>query len=188
MESFLKIMRVAGVNFPVAASFIQISNELDAIKIKQRLDALEDPISVLHKDLPALSQVIYFALVKNDSFTLNFRDEIYTKYSRAFAILDTKGLIKKYNELGSSYPVEIEVTDPCFILYLCTRFEDTKKMDLLLERVENCEVGQWLNGYEIQDEIQLPIVFIKAVFNVYQANGFGICSKEMRACSYLASA
>jgi hypothetical protein len=61
-------------------------------------------------------------------------------------------------------------------------------MDLLLEKVENYQVGQWLNGYEIQKEILLPIVFIRAVFDVYQANGFGICSKEPRACSYFASA
>ncbi|UAL42137.1 hypothetical protein K8B83_14760 [Shewanella inventionis] len=187
MESFLRIMRVAAVNFPVAASFIQISNELDAIKIKQRLDALEDPISVLHTDLPALSQVIYFALVKNDSSTLNFRDEIYTKYSRAFAILDSKGLIMKFDQADSLYPVAIKVTDPCFILYLCARFEETKKMDLLLSIVDSCERGKWLQGAEIQKEIQLPIVFIQAVFDVYQANGFGICSKAIGACSYSAS-
>jgi hypothetical protein len=90
MESFIRIMKIAGVNFPVAASFIQISNELDAIKVQQRLDALEDPISSLHPDVPALSHVIYFALVNNDSSMLNFRDDVYKKYSKAFAILDSK--------------------------------------------------------------------------------------------------
>ncbi|OUS51292.1 hypothetical protein BM607_008470 [Shewanella sp. SACH] len=186
MESFLRIMRIAGVNFPVAASFIQISNEFDAIKIQKRLDALEDPISYLHQDLPALSHVIYLALVENDSSMLILRADVYKKYSRAFAILDSKGLIEKFNELGSLYPVEIKVSDPCFILYLCTRFEETKKMDLLLALVENCEVGKWLNGYEIQKEVQLPIVFIRAVFDVYQAKGFGICSRESNSCAYLA--
>jgi len=180
-------MRIAGVNFPVAASFIQVSNELDAIKIQKRLDALEDPISNLHKDVPELSQVIYHALLDNDSPMLSFRPDVYSKYSRPFAILDSQGLIKKFNQ-GGSYPVQIEVSDPSFILYLFARFEKPEKMDSIVKKVDNCEDGQWLNGYDIQKEIKLPIVFIQAVFDIYQENGFGFCSKTLGECAYFANA
>ena len=188
MENFMRLMRVAGVNFPVAASFIQISNELDSIEIQKRLTKLEDPISSLHEDIPSLSHVIYIALAENDSSALNFRDDVYDKYSRAFAKLDSQGLITKHNQAGTIYPALIEVSDASYIAYLATCFEDTKKMDLLFTIVDSCKVGTWLNGHEIQKDIQLPLVVIKAIFDIFASNGFGICSRNIGECTYLANA
>ena len=188
MQNFMKLMRVAGVNFPVAASFIQISNELDSIEIQKRLTRLEDPISNLHKDIPDLSNVIYIALAENDSNFLYFRDAVYKKYSRAFAKLDSQDLIIKHSQAGTIYPELIEVSDASYIAYLASRFEDPKKMDILFSIVDSCKVGSWLNGHEIQKDVHLPLVVVKAFFDIFESNGFGICTRNIGECMYLANA
>ena len=40
MEWFVKLVRIAGVNFPVAASFVQLQAEIDSDKIEERLESL----------------------------------------------------------------------------------------------------------------------------------------------------
>lgn len=188
MKGFLQLMRIAGVNFPVAASFIQISNEIDSVKVEKRLTELEDPISYLHEDIPDLSKVIYFALNDNQSTTLKFRDDVYDKYSRAFAVLDSEGFIKKHNQMGTIYPFAISVIDETYIAYLCARFESKEKMDQLVSIVDLCKVGKWLNGKEIANEIELPVFVVQAVFQIYESKGFGICSKTIGESRYLANA
>lgn len=187
MNGFLKLMRIAGANFPVAASFFQIINEMESAKVEKRLDKLEDPISNLHEDVPHLSQVIYIALNDSQSTTLSFRDEVYDKYSRAFAVLDSEGLIKKHNQAGTIYPFAISVIDATYIAYLCARFERKEKMDKLVSIVDSCKVGKWLNGKDIASEIELPLFVVQAIFQIYESKGFGICSREIGASSYLAN-
>ncbi|MGB1262392.1 MAG: hypothetical protein ACPG52_05730, partial [Cognaticolwellia sp.] len=63
-----------------------------------------------------------------------------------------------------------------------------KKMDLLFTIVDSCNVGTWLNGHKIQKDIQLPLVVIKAIFDIFESNGFGICSRNIGECTYLANA
>ena len=59
MEWFIKIVRVAGVNFPGAASLVQLQAELDSTAMASRLEKLEDPISYLHEDIPDVAKEIY---------------------------------------------------------------------------------------------------------------------------------
>jgi hypothetical protein len=188
MKGFIKLMRIAGVNFPVAASFIQISNEIAASKVEERLNKLEDPISFLHEDIPKLSQVIYIGLNDNQSTTLSFREDVYDKYSRAFAVLSSEGFIEQHNQAGTIYPFAITVIDETYIAYLCARFENKEKMDKLVSIVDSCKVGKWLNGKEIAAKIELPIFVVQAVFKIYESREFGFVSKTIGESSYQANA
>jgi len=116
MEWVLKLIRIAGVNFPGAASLVQLQAKIDSDKIAERLQKLEDPISYLHEDVPATSKEIYQKLSFNDSVNLNFDDEFYTKYSRPLAALAKKSFISKYMVLGSRIPRGITLIDPTFIM------------------------------------------------------------------------
>lgn len=188
VDWFLKLIRVAGVNFPGAASLIQLQAEIDSVKFNDRLRKLEDPISYLHEDVPELSKEIYRTLVHQDSVVLNFDDVFYVKYSRALAAIESQGLISKNSVLGSRIPLGINLIDPSYILYMCALAEVDEKMEAIVNIVDSCKVGMWLDGEKIKDEINLPKNVIKAVFQIYESKKYGTCSRESGSCKYMGNA
>jgi len=188
MEWFLKLIRIAGVNFPVAASMVQLQAEIDSVKIAERLNKLEDPISFLHEDVPAASKEIYQNLSVNDSVKLVFSDGFYTKYSRPLAALSKKSYISMNSVIGSRIPRGITLTDPTFIMYMCVLAEDQNKMQRIVEIVDTCEIGKWLDGDKLKYQIELPKYVIRAVFEIYEAKDYGILSKTIGSCQYMGNA
>jgi hypothetical protein len=184
MEWFLKVVRIAGVNFPGAASFVQLQAELDSSAMKSRLEKLEDPISDLHEDIPKVAKSIYKEMKSSDSVNLDFSDEFYNQYSRPLAALESAKLISKNGVIGSRIPISINLIDPSFIMYMCNLAEDQKKMQEIVDIVERCEIGIWLNGDELKDSVGLPKYVIRAVFKIYAAKGYGIVSNSIGSCKY----
>lgn len=188
MEWFFKVVRVAGANFPGAASLVQLQAELDSSAMMSRLEKLEDPISNLHEDIPEVAKEIYKEMKTSDSIDLDFSDEFYTQYSRPLAALESAGLISKNGVLGSRIPRGINLIDPSFIMYMCNLAEDAKKMQEIVEIVDRCEVDLWLNGDELKESVGLPKYVIRAVFEIYESKGYGIVSKTLGSCEYLSNA
>ena len=188
MDWFLKIVRIAGVNFPGAASLVQMQAEIDSAAMESRLKKFEDPISYLHEDIPELAKIIYQNIQVNDSINLNFPDEFYTKYSRPLAALESVGLIYKNNVLASRIPRGINLIDASFIMYMCNLAEDPKKMLEIVDIVDGCEIGLWLDGEQLKNSLNLPKYVIRAVFEIYEAKGYGILSRTLNSCSYLSNA
>ncbi len=188
MNWFISIIRVAGASFPVASSLVQLQSEIDSKALLDRVDKLEDPISYLHDDLPELSRHIYKRLKTNNSSKLDFDDEFYKKYSRALAVLESQGYVKGGHALGKNYAAGIRLIDPSYIMYLCALEEDSEKMESLVKIVDKCNIGEWLNGDDIQLSLSLPIPTIKAVFDIYESKGYGLCSKEIGSCKYVGKA
>lgn len=183
---FLAIIRIAGASFPGASSLVQLQAELDSHEIQKRLDKLEDPISSLHPDIPKLSSLLYRELEKENNERVDFDNDFYRKYSKPLAILDKKNYISILNTVGSRYPSNITLSDPSFIMYLCRIAEDEKKMNSLIELMENCEYGEWLDGKKV--ELDLPLPVIRAVFEIYESKGYGICSNEVGTGKYVCKA
>ncbi len=188
IDWFLKLIRIAGVNFPVAASLVQLQAEIDSDRIEERLNKLEDPISFLHEDIPSVSKEIYKKLCENDTVMLTFPDEFYIKYSRPIAALSKNSYISITNVIGSRIPRSITLTDPSFIMYMCVLSEDKNRMQKIFDIIDNCEVGNWLDGDIIKDEICLPKYVIRAVFEIFEAKGYGILSKTIGSCQYMGKA
>lgn len=188
MDWFLKLVRIAGVNFPGAASLVQLQAELDSIAIENRLTNLEDPISNLHEDIPKISKIIYENLKVTDSITLNFPDEFYSHFSRALAALETKKLISKNSVIGSRIPLGINLIDPSYIMYMCNLAEEKHKMQEIFEIVDRCEVGVWLRGSELKSGLVLPKYVIRAVFEIYESKGYGMLSRTLGSCDYMSKA
>lgn len=185
MNWFFSIIRIAGASFPVASSFVQLQSEIDAEAMKESINKLSDPISYLHDDVPELSKLIYSELKISDSRKLYFDETVYKKYSRALAALESKGYIKGCHTTVKSYAEGICLPDPSYIMYLCVLAEDSEKMEKLVAIVDSCEIGKWLNGKEIKTEIDLPLEVIKAVFEIYESKGYGLCSKAVGAARYM---
>lgn len=188
MNWFVSIVRVAGASFPVASSLVQLQSEIDSQALLDRVGKLEDPVSYLHDDLPELSRHIYQKLKTNNSSKLDFDDAFYKKYSRALAVLESQGYVKGGHALGKNYAAGIRLIDPSYIMYLCVLEEDSEKMESLIKIVEKCKVGEWLNGDDIQSSLSLPTPTIKAVFDIYESKGYGLCSKEIGSCKYVGKA
>lgn len=188
MEWFLKVVRVAGVNFPGAASFVQLQAELDSSAMTRRLEKLEDPISYLHDDAANLAREIYESLKASDSVYLDFSEEFYTGYSRPLAAFESAGLISINNVLGSRIPRGINLKDPSFIMYMCNLAEEPRKMREIAEIVDRCEVGLWLDGEQLKESIGLPKYVIRALFQIYESKGYGIMSKTNGSCKYMGNA
>lgn len=119
---------------------------------------------------------------------MNFPDEFYTKYSRPLAALDSEGLISKKSVLGSQLPRGINLTDASFIMYMCNLWEDSNKMIEIIDIVDRCEIGLWLDGDQLKDSLNLPRYVIRAVFEIYEAKGYGILSRTLNSCKYLSNA
>lgn len=188
MDWFLKLVRIAGVNFPGAASLVQLQAELGSSAMVDRLEQLEDPISYLHEDVPKVAKDIYEGIKSLDSLSLDFPDNFYKKYSRPLAVLDSHSLISKRGVLGSNIPNGIRITDSSFIMYMCNLAEDAKKMQKIVDIVDRCDVGVWLDGEQLKDSIELPSSVIEAVFKIYESKGYGITSKTIGSCKYLGKA
>lgn len=182
IDWFLALIRIAGVSFPVSSALVQLHAEIDSMKLKKRLAKLEDPISHLHTDIPELSKLFYKKLKEENSTVLEFNDKIYSEFSKALALLDSRKFIKAHHTIGNRFQGDISLNDPTFILYLCLKHEDNHKMQLLYNYMEECEIGDSLNGNKIDTDLPIPV--IKAVFKVYESNGYGICSKEVGSCYY----
>ena len=70
---------------------------------------------------------------------------------------------------------------------MCALAEDQNKMKEIVEIVDRCEIGGWLDGEKLKIEIGLPKYVIRAIFEVYEAKGYGILSKEIGSCKYLSN-
>lgn len=173
MSWFLKIIRIAGVNFPVSAMLVQFQAELDADKFENRLKNLEDPMSSLHEDVSSFAAKVYSKFKSIDSVTLEFDIEFYTQYGRVLALIETKNIIGKNNAVGSRFPLSIKLVDPSFILYMACKFEDINKMQKLLDLGDHCKIGETINAEKLSETIKLPKYLIRAVFEIYEDKGFG---------------
>lgn len=185
MGWLLSIIKIAGASFPVASSFVQFIEEVESRELTERVDRLEDPVSCIHEDVQKLSRLIYRKLKLEKLTKLDFDDKFYKKYRRALATLESHGFIKGGHTLGKKYEAGIRLVDPSYIMYLCALEEDDEKMESLIKVVKDCEVGEWLDGKNIQTSIDLPLPVIKAVFDIYESKGYGICSKEIGSIKYM---
>ena len=188
IDWFLKVVRIVGVNFPVAASFIQLQAEIDSAAISARIEKLEDPISYLHEDVQTVSKVIYLKLCSRDSININLETDEYVTFSRAIAALDSAGCLVKKKKLGSTIPFELSLNNPSFIMYLCMLFEEDYKMEEVLGLVNGCTVGEWLNGVDIGKSIGLPVCVVHSIFKIYEAKGYGFVSNSIGVSKYLGKA
>jgi hypothetical protein len=188
MDWFFKIVRIAGVNFPGAASLVQLQAEIDSGKMAKLMESIRDPISYLHEDVQDVSKKIYKQLKTEDSIALCFSDEFYSTYSRAIAALDSQGLITKESAAGSKLPLSIQLTDASYIMYMCRLAEDSKKMNKIIAIVDECEVGCWLDGDLLGKELDLPKNVVKSIFSIYESKGYGILSRAIGSCKYMGQA
>ena len=184
IDWFCQIIRIAGVNFPGAASLVQLQTEIDSVEVKSRLQKLEDPISFIHEKVPEISKVIYGELKSNDSVNLQFPDDFYLKYSQALAGLEKKRFIKLKGVAGSRIPHGLKIVDPSYIMYMCFLAEDTKKIQKIMDMVEQCKYGESLNGDNLKIKFDLPVNVIRAVFEIYAEKGLGVVSKTIGKCIY----
>lgn len=188
MDWFFKLIRIAGVNFPVAASLVQLQAEIDSEEIAKLIETLRDPISYLHEDIQAVSIRIYEQLQIDDSKVLCFTEEFYSRYSRAIAALDSQGYLTKENAAGCKFPLSLQLTDPSYIMYMCNLVEQPNKMDEITSIVDRCEVGSLLDGKKLAQEIGLPTTVVRSIFSIYESKGYGCLSKEIDACRYIGQA
>ncbi|MCB1584062.1 MAG: hypothetical protein KDI92_13435 [Xanthomonadales bacterium] len=87
--------------------------------------------------------------------------------------------------LGHAVPERVNLSDSTFLLYLCDKYEQKHKMDELVDIVDSCESGIWLDGELLRDSLKLPLVVVDAVFNVFESKGYGTKSKTIGRYQYL---
>ena len=188
MDWLLSIVRVAGASFPVASSLVQINSEIESKALLQRVAKLEDPISHLHEQVPELSKHIYQEVKKTNSTSIKFEDSFYKTFRRPLAALESQKFIKGGHAIGKQFAVGLRVVDPSYIMYMCALAEESKKMEALINKVDSCEGGKWINGVEIHNSLGIPLPVVQAVFEIYETKGYGLCSKTIGESKYMGKA
>ena len=188
MDWLLSIVRIAGASFPVASSLVQLNSEIESKALLQRVEKLEDPISHLHEQIPELSKRIYQEVKKTNSTSIEFVDSFYKEFSRPLAALESQKFIKGGHAIGRPFALGFRVVDPSYIMYMCALTEESQKMEALINKVDSCEVGKWINGVEIHESLGIPLPVVQAVFEIYETKGYGLCSKTIGESKYMGKA
>lgn len=186
MEWLSALIRAVGSSFPGASSLVQLNSEIESSKVKERLNRLEDPISSLHPDIPDVSSKIYDAVKLSNSNAVAFDDEFYTRSSRPLAALEAYGAIRGEHALGKRFACGIRVTSPAYMLYMAALFSSGKSMSKLVETIDKCEPGKWMDGDSVASELGLPSPVVRSVFEIYRDKGYGLISGEIGSNRYMA--
>lgn len=179
MEWFFAIVRIAGAFFPGTSSLVQLQAELDTKSFGERLKKLEDPISTLHEHVPDVSREIYTKVQGAETNSVSLDDSSCTQFSRPLAVLESAGFIRGSHAVGKRFAAGLRIEDPTYILYMCSLFEDESKMKKLFETVDSCHQGKTLRAQDVMRETSLSNPVVVAMFKVFEAKGYGICSKEL---------
>lgn len=188
MDWLFSVVRVAGASFPVASSLVQLNSEIESKALATRVRRLEDPVSFLHEDVPEASRHIYEALKSQDSSHLEFDEDFYSRFRRPIAALESQHYLECLRALNLTFPRAIHLSDPSYVMYMCALAEDDEKMSRLVARVDECPLGQWLDGELIKQETGVPLEVVRACFLIYESKGYGLCSKELGATRYVGRA
>lgn len=165
---------------------VQLQAEIDADKIDNRLQKLETPIGALHEDINKVSRLIYDEIKRSDDLLIELNKDDYRKYSRVLAVLETSSFIKGFHALNNGqFAKGLSVTDPTYVLYMSALFENQELMEIIYKKVDSCAIGQSLNGKQIKKEVNVPLPVIKAIFDVFEAKGYGICSQVIGSAVYI---
>jgi hypothetical protein len=93
-------------------------------------------------------------------------------------------MIEGLHTFGGSFFAGLRITDPTFIVYMCSLLEDSSRMEGLVDDVDSCEKGTWLDGKHLQEKHGLPIPVIAAVFKIFESKGYGLISGEIGVTKY----
>lgn len=188
MDWLLSIVRIAGASFPVASSLVQLNSEIESKVLLRRVAKLEDPISHLHEQVPELSKCIYQEVKNINSTIIGFADGFYKEFSRPLAALEAQKFIKGGHVVGKQFATGLEVVDSMYIMYMCALAEESRKMEALINKVDSCEVGELINGFEVHESLEIPLPVVQAVFKIYETKGYGLCSKTIGESKYIGKA
>lgn len=184
MNWILTIARMLGTATPWTSWLVQLHAELSAEQLDERIGRLEDPISLLHEDVPRLSEAIYAKLGSAESSTVSLDEADYKTFSRPLAVLEAKGLVRGQHAIGKPFAGGLTVSDHSFALYMCARFEAKAKMDKLVDIVDSCRRGMSLRAQDVMKETGLANPIVVAVFKAFESKGLGICSREIGLNQY----
>lgn len=186
MKWFYAVVRMIGTTQPFTSWLVQLQAELTAEQVEARLSRLEDPISTLHPDIPQLGQAIYEKLRLADDNHIHLDVVDYERFSRALAALEAHELIRGLHAVGKRFADGLRVSSPLFVMYLCRRFERPERMERLYATLEDCGAGARLRSQEVMLDTDLPNPVICAMFEAYEAKGYGIMSRENGInCTYI---
>lgn len=187
MNWFFSMVRIAGTVFPQTAWLVQLDSEIKSDEIQKRLQKLEDPLSAIHPDVKELSRHVYHLLANADLNSLHLTDDQYDRYSKPLAMLEAQGCIRGSHALTRRFAAGFRPL-PGYVLYMCALYADARKMDRLVAMVEESPRGTWIHGRDIAKELDVPVRVVKSVFDLYEAKGLGVCSKELGTANYLCQA
>jgi hypothetical protein len=188
IDDLLAAIRIAGSAAPLVAPLLQLDAEVDRRGLAKRLEALEDPISRLHPDVAEVSKRLYEEVrrTEGDSAMLHPGPEFFDRYGKALAILESHGLVTGTHTLARRFHSGVRAAAP-YVLYMAARYEDERRLAAAQARIESAPRGSWLDGRELATELGVPWILLAALFDIYEAKGLGVRSKQIGTVNYRAT-
>lgn len=179
MTWVLSLVKILGSLNPASSVLVQVLGEIEGKRTAEAIERLSDPISSLHKDVKALSKKIYSALKEQNNINFQLPEAFYIKYKSALSILESNGHIELDHAAGVQTPSALRLSDPTYILYVFALYGDQNSMAQLTIACENCKDGSALNSIALSEELNIPVIAVNAVFEIFSANNLGCMTDDV---------
>ncbi len=184
VDWFVRLAKVAGASNPLTAWLVQLEDELAAAELERRVQALEDPLSDLHPDMREVASLIWEQVRESDSRVVELDPGAYKTFARCLAELESLGLIAGRHALGGRFVAGLRVRDPTFTVYMARLFGSGQGVDRVVQAVDSCSEGTWLDGRKLASDCDVPVQLVDAIFRLYEQRGYGIVSKTLGEVAY----
>lgn len=144
-----------------------------------------DPIGALNPNVAVFSKYLYKTLIKEKSLTLPIDSQFANKYKELIIILHKKNLISLEPDGPGQFNIKkITLDNPVYLLYISGLEEKNSNINLLINLLDSCQIGDYLRDYNVTDNTLLPIELIRTVFRIYHTAGRGFLTDKDGSLNY----
>ena len=186
-ESILKkSVRSIAASFPVAASLSQWWSEMDSDTQTEAIEDLQDKISTLQNPIPfshlkapeALKFI--FKMIEETNYNDWETNDNFKPFYEVFNLWEKKGYLEGQHPIGYRWR-SVRLTNPYFTIAVYAAVKGDKSVlelrQAVWQYVQN--EGKGVRGEPIADKLNVNLVFIDCLFQIFEEEGKGWKSKTV---------
>jgi hypothetical protein len=181
---FKKGLRSVAASVPVAASLSQWWAEMDADlqaeaieQLQTEVNQLRNPIPTSHPKAMEALQVLYRRIESTGAIQCAVDDEL-REYLEVLSLWAKRGYLEVQHAIGNRW-ISIRLSDPVFVMAIFGAAKgDRATLNLRKSVWETIrQTGKGVHGEDIAAALDLPLVYVNSLFEIFEMEGKGWKSK-----------